>query len=501
MAERERIPRRPRPRLPGDQPPAPVNQMIDSKHILMALLGLASAAAGRAVPVEVVRDGDGFALLRGGEPYFVRGVGIHATQQIDLLAAAGGNSVRTWGVDDGTLAQLDAAHALGMTVTVGVWLEHRSAGADYADEALKAKQRERVRDAVARFKDHPAVLMWGISNETEAGSNTEGLLAAPERPGADRQGDRPAPPRDDGDGRDRRPRRWAAGVRGEAGRARAGGRRLGHQQLPRHVHPARAAGPAGRGPTVARVRVGPARALGVAADGVGRAGRAVERGEGGADGLRLREGHRRQPGLPGRLRLPLERAAGGDAHLVRAADRPGRADGDGRRPLAALDRCVAGGPGADGPGHRDARRPGAGAAGGAGAGRRAGVRPGGRGGGVDVAPADRPPRPARRAAGGVRERGPVRRGGRPRTCSPTRRRRRRGSRPRRTPGRTGCSCSPATPAAALRRRTCRSSSTPRRTPTAGPRRPGRRCPWCRWWTRRRGRCRTRTRGSRGSVRP
>ena len=128
------------------------------------LLPWPSAASARAIPVELRRTEQGWQLLRGGEPYFIRGAGGDAP--LAQLAAAGANSVRTWGADD-IGARLDAAHALGLSVTVGIWLGHERHGFDYDDETQVRAQLERVRQTVLRYKDHPAVLLWGLGNEME----------------------------------------------------------------------------------------------------------------------------------------------------------------------------------------------------------------------------------------------------------------------------------------------------------------------------------------------
>ena len=122
------------------------------------------AASAAAIPVELRQTEQGWQLLRGGEPYFIRGAGGDAPLQ--QLAAAGANSLRTWGADD-IGARLDAAHALGLSVTVGIWLGHERHGFDYSDEAQVSEQLERARRTVLRYKDHPAVLLWGIGNEME----------------------------------------------------------------------------------------------------------------------------------------------------------------------------------------------------------------------------------------------------------------------------------------------------------------------------------------------
>ena len=130
----------------------------------------ATASAG-AIPVELQKTGQGWQLLRGGKPYFIRGAGGDASLQ--QLAAAGANSVRTWGADD-IGARLDAAHALGLSVTVGIWLGHERHGFDYDDADQVGEQLQRARQTVLRYRDHPAVLLWGIGNEMEgfkAGDN------------------------------------------------------------------------------------------------------------------------------------------------------------------------------------------------------------------------------------------------------------------------------------------------------------------------------------------
>ncbi|MCB9737568.1 MAG: hypothetical protein H6745_33730, partial [Deltaproteobacteria bacterium] len=136
--------------------------------VVLAVVALAAGPAGaRPGPahVEVVARDGGFALLRDGAPYVIRGAG--GDGSLEALAAAGGNSVRTWGVGPDTPALLDEAAALGLTVTVGLWLGHPRHGFDYGDEAAVRAQLERARADVLRLKDHPALLLWGVGNEME----------------------------------------------------------------------------------------------------------------------------------------------------------------------------------------------------------------------------------------------------------------------------------------------------------------------------------------------
>ena len=118
------------------------------------------------VKVELVRTADGWQLKRDGQPYFIKGVG--GTASVALLKEAGGNSIRTWSADN-LQSILDEAQKLGMTVCVGIWLHHENDTEkfSYDNPEMVRQQLNRVREIVIRFKDHPAVLLWGLGNEME----------------------------------------------------------------------------------------------------------------------------------------------------------------------------------------------------------------------------------------------------------------------------------------------------------------------------------------------
>ncbi|MEM1445108.1 MAG: glycoside hydrolase family 2 TIM barrel-domain containing protein [Planctomycetota bacterium] len=123
---------------------------------------VSDAGAGQAELVE--RDGRHM-LLVDGEAFFVQGAGGYTN--LDLLAASGGNAIRTWGVGPETRDLLDEAHRHGLKVAVGFWLEHARHGFDYGDADALAEQKAHVREGVLDLKDHPAVLMWVLGNEME----------------------------------------------------------------------------------------------------------------------------------------------------------------------------------------------------------------------------------------------------------------------------------------------------------------------------------------------
>lgn len=100
--------------------------------------------------------------------YEVRGAG--AQKELESLVKAGGNSIRTWGVDDSTKAFLDKCDGLGLTVMVGFWLQKAGDGGfSYLDQAKVQGQYDSVEKRVRELKGHPAVLAWTVGNEVELG--------------------------------------------------------------------------------------------------------------------------------------------------------------------------------------------------------------------------------------------------------------------------------------------------------------------------------------------
>jgi hypothetical protein len=121
-----------------------------------------------SIKVELEKTDAGWRLLRNGKPYEIRGAGGAINEgSMKKLAEFGGNSTRTWGVDDNTPALLDAAQKNGLTVVTGIWLEHERLGMDYTNFDDVMRQIELTMSHVKRLKNHPAILVWGIGNEME----------------------------------------------------------------------------------------------------------------------------------------------------------------------------------------------------------------------------------------------------------------------------------------------------------------------------------------------
>jgi hypothetical protein len=136
-----------------------------NKYLLFfSIILLAQLGSAQPVKVEVVKNADGFTLMRGGQPYYIRGAGGHT--QLEELIYLGGNSVRTWSHQDADKI-LAAAQKNGLTVMFGLWVQHERSGFDYNNEAAVKKQLEFFTEIVTKYKDHPALLLWGIGNEVD----------------------------------------------------------------------------------------------------------------------------------------------------------------------------------------------------------------------------------------------------------------------------------------------------------------------------------------------
>ena len=116
------------------------------------------------VRVQVVKTADGWQLLRGGKSYLIKGVGGDGSKQ--WLAQYGGNTFRVWGVDR-LGADLDDARKSGLTVIAGMWMGHKRQGFNYHNPEQVKAQFDRAQEAVRRYRNDSALLVWCIGNEME----------------------------------------------------------------------------------------------------------------------------------------------------------------------------------------------------------------------------------------------------------------------------------------------------------------------------------------------
>ena len=114
--------------------------------------------------VEVTTNASGnFELQRNGLPYYIKGAG--AKDHFDLLVKSGANSIRVWSTNNKAL--LDSADHHGLTVTLGLYVRPERSGMDYNNEYAVKGQIEQLKNEVLKYKDHPALLVWGIGNEVD----------------------------------------------------------------------------------------------------------------------------------------------------------------------------------------------------------------------------------------------------------------------------------------------------------------------------------------------
>jgi len=135
-------------------PPPPVQANVTGD---MAQTALASR-------VWIEKTDKGFQLMRNGQPYYIRGAG--GTRFLDQLAAAGGNSVRSWSAEM-ISGLLDKALKNNLTVTIGLWMAHERHRFNYLSDEARARQLREAREDVQRYKNHPSLLAWGLGNEVE----------------------------------------------------------------------------------------------------------------------------------------------------------------------------------------------------------------------------------------------------------------------------------------------------------------------------------------------
>jgi len=117
--------------------------------------------------VELTDADNHFQLLKDGDPYFIMGAGT-TMDKIRELSENGANSCRTWSTETEKYTAdqfMDTAHYYNLTVTLGLDVQKERKGFDYNDSVAVKKQFEYIKKEVLKYKDHPALLVWGIGNE------------------------------------------------------------------------------------------------------------------------------------------------------------------------------------------------------------------------------------------------------------------------------------------------------------------------------------------------
>lgn len=147
---------------------------------ISSLLLLAASALPLSAAVSIEGAANDWRFAIDGKPFYVHGVTWgggkynEAAWRADFTAlqGLGVNAVRTWGCGDETGKLLDLAHEHGIKVMAGLWMRHGRVGAEgddvfnwITDTAGKQGQYDGNLAWVAKYKDHPALLCWGVGNE------------------------------------------------------------------------------------------------------------------------------------------------------------------------------------------------------------------------------------------------------------------------------------------------------------------------------------------------
>ena len=170
-------------------PSRPVTAFLGiASFVITAFSSGLSAQQDEMIPVDVIQTKKGWSLERGGEPFFIKGGCIvRGTIEdpdlplfLDKIRDAGGNAIRLWATGAGTLGILDAAHERGLVVMLGLWMQHSPNHADSSGAAFNYLDADAVQDQIDSlalqvnlYKNHPALLAWGVGNELEH-LNSEG---------------------------------------------------------------------------------------------------------------------------------------------------------------------------------------------------------------------------------------------------------------------------------------------------------------------------------------
>lgn len=112
--------------------------------------------------VVITNDNGKFVLLKNGRPFFIKGVCGYTLPK--KMVQIGANSALVY--DSSNLqAVLDDAQKYGIAITAFVPFNLERHGFSYNDPKFVQKQMESNKKLVNKFKNHPALLAWGVGNE------------------------------------------------------------------------------------------------------------------------------------------------------------------------------------------------------------------------------------------------------------------------------------------------------------------------------------------------
>jgi hypothetical protein len=125
-----------------------------------------------AQKVTVVEKNGRFQLIRNGKPYYIKGLGVFINPEniIGRIKKIGANSARVWVTAPKFEEMLNSAASNGLTVCAMLDIKLERRGFNYNDAAAVSNQFEIARETVRKYKNNPAILIWGVGNEVHTGA-------------------------------------------------------------------------------------------------------------------------------------------------------------------------------------------------------------------------------------------------------------------------------------------------------------------------------------------
>lgn len=137
--------------------------------------------------ITVKQNNEKWSFFVNEKPFEIKGVTFGYNKDVKNydyyfkeLRYLGVNTIRTWNTDENTIKLLDSANKYGIKVMLGIWMRHGKPGMeaddsfDYIkDSSGKEKMYDDAINTIKKYKDHPALLTWGISNEVYLNIDTD----------------------------------------------------------------------------------------------------------------------------------------------------------------------------------------------------------------------------------------------------------------------------------------------------------------------------------------
>ncbi|MDD2797696.1 MAG: glycoside hydrolase family 2 TIM barrel-domain containing protein [Bacteroidales bacterium] len=134
-----------------------------------------SDTLGRTVYVK--SENGRWQIMRKGQPFFIKGAsaGYGTDVEFKNMQKYGGNSIRLYDFSSTTKTSLDLASKYGVTVMQGIWFLPEE-WFDYSDQSATSAKLEEVRSKVRLYRNHPALLAWGIGNEVVGENSSDEMF-------------------------------------------------------------------------------------------------------------------------------------------------------------------------------------------------------------------------------------------------------------------------------------------------------------------------------------